>query len=156
MNHFEIVKSTELFRNVSDEDIHKIVALCSVKKHAKDSVIMEEGSAGEELYILPQGRVGIDVRIGEDVYRQRAYEVMQGDIFGELALFGHRRSARVRALEDVEILAIPCAPLKQLMRDVPRIGYYAMSNLSAILAERLVMANINMQDMMSKHHQIGA
>ena len=55
------------------------------------------------------------------------------------------REKSVRALEDVTILAIPCAPLKQLMRDVPRIGYYAMSNLSAILAERLVMANINMQ-----------
>ena len=28
-------------------------------------------------------------------------------------------------------------------------------NVSVILAERLVMANINMQDMMSRHHQIG-
>ncbi len=156
MDKFAIVKATELFRNVSDEDVSKIVALCTEKTFAKDAVIMEEGSAGEELYILPHGLVGVDVKVGENTYRQRAYEVMQGDVFGELALFGHRRSARVRALEDVTILAIPCAPLKQLMRDVPRIGYYAMSNLSAILAERLVMANINMQDMMSKHHQIGS
>ncbi len=156
MNQFDVIKATEMFRNVPDEDINKIAALCTEKRYAKDAVIMEEGSAGDELYILPHGLVGIDVRIGENVYRQRAYEVMQGDVFGELALFGHRRSARVRALEDVEILAIPCQPLKQLMRDVPRIGYYTMSNLSAILAERLVMANINMQDMMSKHHQIGA
>ncbi len=156
MNQFDVIKATEMFRNVPDEDINKIAALCTEKRYAKDAVIMEEGSAGDELYILPHGMVGIDVRIGENVYRQRAYEVMQGDVFGELALFGHRRSARVRALEDVEILAIPCQPLKQLMRDVPRIGYYTMSNLSAILAERLVMANINMQDMMSKHHQIGA
>lgn len=156
MNQFDVIKATEMFRNVPDEDINKIAALCTEKRFAKDAVIMEEGSAGDEMYILPRGLVGIDVRIGENVYRQRAYEVMQGDVFGELALFGHRRSARVRALEDVEILAIPCQPLKQLMRDVPRIGYYTMSNLCAILAERLVMANINMQDMMSKHHQIGA
>ena len=156
MNQFDIVKATELFRNVPDEDITKIVALCTEKHFANNDIIMEEGTTGEELYILPKGLVGVDVRLGENVYRQRAYEVMQGDIFGELALFGHKRSARVRALEDVTLLAIPCAPLKQLMRDVPRIGYYAMSNLSAILAERLVMANINMQDMMSKHHQIGA
>lgn len=97
MNQFEIIKATELFRNVSDGDVNKIVALCTEKTYAKDSVIMEEGSAGHEMYILTKGLVGIDVRI----------------------------------------------------------GYYAMSNLSAILAERLVMANINMLDMMSKHHQIG-
>ena len=92
MNQFDVIKATEMFRNVPDEDINKIAALCTEKRFAKDAVIMEEGSAGDEMYILPRGLVGIDVRIGENVYRQRAYEVMQGDVFGELALFGHRRS----------------------------------------------------------------
>jgi CRP-like cAMP-binding protein len=88
--------------------------------------------------------------VGDGVYRQRAYELMDGDVLGELALFGHRRSARVRALEDVTLLAIPCAEFKELLRELPRIGYYTMSNLSKILAERLVMANISMQDMMTR------
>ena len=75
MNQFDVIKATEMFRNVPDEDINKIAPLCTEKRYAKDAVIMEEGSAGDELYIPPH---------------------------------------------------------------------------------RLVMANINMQDMMSRHHQIGA
>lgn len=155
MDKFDTVKATQLFRNVPDEDMKKIVELCMEKKFSKDEVVLEEGSVGSEIYILSNGLVGVDVRLGEDIYRRSAYECTPGDVFGELALFGYKRSARVRVLEDVTLLAIPCAELTKLMRDTPRIGYYAMSNLSAILAERLMMANITMQDMMSKHHQIG-
>ena len=151
MDHFSTLKHAEIFRNMPDEDVAKIDALCVERKFAKEATIMEEGSEGTEFFILPGGRVGIDVRVGDGVYRQRAYELMDGDVLGELAIFGHRRSARVRALEDVKLLAIPCAEFKQLLREVPRIGYYTMSNLASILAERLVMANIGMQDMMSRH-----
>jgi len=39
---------------------------------------------------------------------------------------------------------------------VPRIGYYVISNLAAILAERLVTSNISIREMMSKHLHISA
>lgn len=156
MDYANALQTTDIFRNVPGEDLAKIAALCTERRFGKGEVIMEEGSVGTEIYVIPEGLVGIDVRIGENVYRQRSYEVTQGDVFGELALFGHKRTARVRALSDVVLLEIPCAGLQQLMREIPRIGYYVMNNLSRILAERLMMANITMQDLMSKHTQIGS
>jgi len=156
MDHQAVLRNAEIFRNVPEEDLAKIAALCREKAFARDAVILEEGSEGKELYVIPAGLVGIDVRVGENLYRQRSYEVTQGDVFGELALFGHRRTARVRALSDVVLLEIPCEALAQLMRDTPRIGYHVMHNLSRILAERLMMANLTMQEAVSRLTQIGA
>lgn len=150
MDHIETLRQSEIFRNMRDEDLAKVSDMCVERTYSKDQVIMDEGSAGDEFFILPGGRVSIDVRVGEGLYRHSVFEAMQGDVLGELSIFGHKRSARVRAIEDVTLLAIPCAAFKELLREVPRIGYYTMSNLASILAERLVMANISMQDMVSK------
>ncbi len=151
----QTLKATDIFRNVPDDELSKVADLCTEIKFAKGELIMEEGSEGLSLYVIPEGVVGIDVRVGENIYKQRAYEVTQGDVFGELALFGHKRTARVRALSDVTLLEIPCEGLRQTMRETPRIGYYVMHNLSRILAERLMMANITMQDVMARHHLVG-
>jgi len=155
MDSLQTLKSTDMFRNVPDEELAKVAELCKEVSFNKGDVIMEEGSEGLCLYVIPEGLVSIDVRVGDGIYRQRAYEVTQGDVFGELALFGHKRTARVRAQSDVRLLEVPIEPFRQLMKEVPRIGYYVMHNLSRILAERLMMANITMQDVMSRHHVVG-
>ena len=150
MDCFKSLKKIELFRHLPDDDLRKVSSLCHEKHYAKNERIMEEGEAGDEVFFIPKWLVGIDFRISEGNYIQRVYHVMKGEVFGELALFGHKRTARVTALEDIDLLFVSSQELKHLMRGQPRIGYMMLSNLCTILADRLMISNLTLREMMSK------
>lgn len=147
MDLMSALKQTELFRGMTDEELTRISSLCEQRQFAKGDRIMDEGEVGTEFFVIPQGLVGIDFKVGEGVYIQRAHHAANGDIFGELSIFGHKRSARVNALEDVTLLAIPIEGLRATMRELPRVGYQLMTNLARILAERLMTSNITLREM---------
>ena len=67
--------------------------------------IVRQGDAGNAMYVIQEGEVEV-VRLldGNSV---RLAVLSQGDIFGELSLFGNdKRSATVRALGDVRIITV--------------------------------------------------
>lgn len=147
MELMDALRQTELFRGMTDEELGRIGELCQQRKFAKGDRIMDEGEVGTEFYVIPQGLVGIDFKVSEGVYIQRAHHAVNGDIFGELSIFGHKRSARVNALEDVELLAVPIDGLRATLKEHPRIGYVLMTNLARILAERVMTSNMTLREM---------
>ncbi len=62
----------------------------------------------------------------------------RGDVIGEVGLFGQKRSADVDVVEDARLLRLTRKNLARLGRRYPRIATQVLSNLSEVLAERLV------------------
>ena len=87
MDHFKSLKKIDLFRHLTDDELKKVSSLCHEVHFPKNKRIIDEGVAGDEVYIIFKGLVGIDFRISEGNYIQQAYHAMQGEVFGELALF---------------------------------------------------------------------
>lgn len=67
--------------------------------------IIHQGDAGDCMYVIQEGEV--EVICSQDGNPVRLAVLGQGDIFGELSLFGdNKRSATVRALGDVRVVTV--------------------------------------------------
>jgi CRP/FNR family transcriptional regulator len=98
-----------------DQEMLLTIAGCSVNLlWCKDSIVFEEGSSGEALFIVLSGKVQIFEVI--DGVEKVVVDVEQGQYFGELSLLldaTHTKSARV--IEDAELLSIPKESFEELL-----------------------------------------
>ena len=75
------------------------------KVYEDGAVIIQQGEAGNCMYVIQDGEVEV-VRSFKD-NSVRLAVLGQGDIFGELSLFGNEpRSATVRALGDARVITV--------------------------------------------------
>ena len=96
------------------------------------SVIFEEGSPGDYLYVLPEGEVTVSIK-QTDVWQLRA-----GEIFGELASIDHRpRSATAIARTSVRAVRIDEARFVYMVQETPYFSLHVMR----VMAERLRALN---------------
>lgn len=142
-----LLAKCELFAGLDRQQLARIAALCREVKYARDREIFAEESAGTELYIIPAGRVGIELNLGPGGCHERITVVKDSEVFGELALLdGCRRSARAVALDDLELLVLDREALLGQMREDPRIGMVILSAFSRILARKLRDTNIALRN----------
>lgn len=142
-----VVAKLEIFQGLSAAEIDSLIALCREATYESGDVIFEEGTDGDELFIMPQGRVSVEIRLGGDVVTERIYQVRDNEAFGELALVdGYRRSARARAMENIRLLVLSRKDLLPLMNRQNHLGFVIMGNLSRILAAKLRDTNIALRN----------
>ena len=85
-----LLSRTELFRAVPREVIDELLPQFQVHEVPAQTVIVEQGQAGNELFVLDSGQV--DVTMGVGGHRRTLGRLGPGDFFGEMALL--RRSPR--------------------------------------------------------------
>ena len=123
---------------------------------APDAVILKEGEASCDLYLILSGVVrinmGVDIRPGQHL-ESGLMEMTHGDTFGELNLYCvSDRAASVVALSQTKVIRIDGARLTSFMDHYPELGYpvlrdffikhadmlrTAKERLSALYAEKL-------------------
>ena len=104
--------------------------------YANGDVIFEEGSLGEDVYIIKSGKVEVSQRVGDDNIPIASLE--EGDFFGEAApLTGEPRSATITAVTD---LSLRKRSLDDMFRDMENDRQF-MVNVCLRLANRLKDAN---------------
>lgn len=151
----EILKSTELFSGLSDEEIASLAAISRQDHYASGTIIFEEGGVGDDLFILPEGRVSIEIKIVQDTVTEQIYQARDNEVFGELALIdGHRRSARTRAMEDLNVVAMGSIALRTLMDSNHHMGYVIMGNLARIVSRKLRDTNLSLRNVLMQQKYI--
>lgn len=155
MNIPETLQATELFSGLSDEEINIVAAAGREASCKAGTVIFEEGAPGNDLYVLSGGRVAIEIRILNDTVTERIHQVKDNEIFGEFAMIdNHARSARTKALDDLEMIAVDCKRLRQSMNENHHLGYVIMSNLSRILARKVRDTNLSLRNSLMQQKYI--
>jgi CRP-like cAMP-binding protein len=126
-----------LFAGLDQASLESLEAFTFRKKFAPGEVIVEEGRTGNGLYIVLSGRVEV-VKGLTGPNPQVAAVLGSSEPFGEMALLGDwKRSASVRALEEVECLGMDrWAFLAHLNRE-PQLAVKMLQ----MLAERLAQTN---------------
>ncbi len=137
----ELLKKINLFENLSEHELEKILKICVKQTFAKGAVIFKEGEPGDRCYIITTGAVRISKfipNIGEE-----ALAVLKpGDYFGEMALIDNfPRSAHAIANDDVDVFAVNKTELDRLLISDRDLGYKLFWTFTRTLSKRLRETN---------------
>ncbi len=107
----------------------------------KGKTIIDQDDTGVRAYYIERGRVEILIKDKDGKHQLKVAEMGPGDLFGEMALITRgRRSATVRAIEDVTLTVIS---RDEVEGKIKRIEDQAIRKLINVLAERLRVATMN-------------
>jgi len=115
----ESLRTIPLFAAVSDEDLASIASLLIERRFPKNKTIVEEGLSGDYMYVIREGRVKVSKLSGDG--REKILEMLEaGAFFGEMSLLDSApRSASVKALTEVRILALARNDFLNVLRRSP-------------------------------------
>jgi len=135
------------FYDLTTPQLDMIATICSEVTPKKGTIIFEENSAGDELYIVASGEV--DILVNPSLVQSAQGEapprplsiatIRRGQTFGEIALVDQGlRSASARwAAKKTRLLVIPRERLIRLCDSYPEMGYFVMRNIAADLAFKI-------------------
>jgi CRP/FNR family transcriptional regulator, cyclic AMP receptor protein len=111
-----LLQRVPLFSELSGEDLEEISRVAVPRSYPKGVRVFHEGDHSDACYIVRSG----DLRVTREHPDGRAIALATlgpGDIFGELAMLdGEARSASVEALTECQLLALPAADVRRLLR----------------------------------------
>jgi CRP-like cAMP-binding protein len=116
------LRAIPLFSEVIDTDLEAITSQLIERRYAKDTVVVEEGLAGEYMYVIRTGRV--KVTKASDDGREKIMDFLEaGDFFGEMSLLDQApRSATVRTLEVSQLMALSRVAFLDLLTRSPSLS----------------------------------
>ena len=112
------LRTIPLFAVVDDEALAALADLLIERRIPKHQTIVEEGLAGDYMYVIRDGQVKVTKLSGDG--REKILELLgPGDFFGEMSLLDNaERSASVKSLTETRILALSRNDfLKELRRN---------------------------------------
>ena len=135
------LRRVPLFQQLSPEDLQRIASVATERWFEEGEALVREGEAGDELFVIVEGRVRVVHRADDGTERTlRTYG--EGDHIGELAVLRARpRVATVVADGgSVRTLVIGGEGLTAILRERPD----AAMAMLATLAERLSTADVSL------------
>jgi len=146
----ERLQQVTLFRSVPRDTLEKVAARCQAMDQPAGRVIIEEGSFGDNLYVILDGAVKVHK---EDFYggKEVITTLHVGDHFGEVALFDENpRSAAVTTIKPSRLLYLSRDDLRDLMQEDPELAASIYENLIGDLCNRLRETNEHLIYLMGK------
>ena len=128
-----LILGTELFAELDEADLDRVVASIRPLQLRRGDVIITEGAEPEHLYVVEEGRIAITSK--SDDGRESVFALMErGDLFGEMGLLdGLGRSAEARALEPSQVMEIPFPPVRAVFEARPELLWGVVALLTARL-----------------------
>ncbi|MFQ6014281.1 MAG: cyclic nucleotide-binding domain-containing protein [Anaerolineae bacterium] len=143
----ELFRQVEIFRDLTDEHLAQVVGICEERTYSPGTLIFEEDSEGDELYIIESGLV--EIKVNPELLGVKPSSspgpttvavLRPGQIFGEIALVdeGRRSAAAVCGEEeDTTLLVLDRDEFIALCEKDPSLGYRVMRNIAADLANKI-------------------
>ena len=157
MTDVDLLKKITLFQDLEENEIQQVLNLAVPQTVPAGAVIIQEGDAGDSMYILCQGEVEITKRLGlvldEETPNERIIirlKAEEGVCFGEMSLLENEpRSATVTALTDCFLMEMGREDFLNLIRQNSDMGCKILLRLSQMLSKYLRKTNQDMVKMTS-------
>ncbi|GAB4532396.1 MAG: cyclic nucleotide-binding domain-containing protein [Anaerolineales bacterium] len=148
MNTKSLLRNTELFAGLTDEELDQVVRICQKRTYQQGEVITSQGAPGDALYLVLDGFAEVILVTPGDAADQVIVHLGSGQVIGEMALIDKGpRSATVRANTTPTVIeVITQDDFERLCEENTRIGYLVMRNLAADLSFKLRHKNLTSQD----------
>ena len=99
------LEKVKLFRYLTPQEISWLLVKWRPKEIPEGSIIIKEGTTGDEMYLIETGRVEIYLIRGDVVLLLT--ELQESSFFGEMSILTDKpRSATVKAKTDVRLLVL--------------------------------------------------
>ncbi len=126
-----VLRQQTLFACLSDAHCDTLLARAKQARFGRGERIIEQGHAGDSMFLLLRGEADVLVRHHDTP--ARVASLRAGDCFGEMSLLtGEKRSATVIARTDCDILEIARPHLAEVLQHQPEL----LERLSELLARR--------------------
>lgn len=138
MNLVQLMKQVELFRGLNDQQLELLSRICREERYPRGKVIVEQGTAGDRMFIIGSGQVEVRVQISDGTSYAAVY-LGRGQVFGEMALIdAAKRSATVLAADpETVVYSLPNDQFSALCESNTGIGYVMMRNMAQDLSFKL-------------------
>ena len=157
MTDVDLLKKITLFQDLEENEIQQVLNLAVPQTVPAGAVIIQEGDAGDSMYILCQGEVEITKRLGlvldEETPNERIIirlKAEEGVCFGEMSLLENEpRSATVTALTDCFLMEMGREDFLNLIKHDSDMGCKILLRLAQMLSKYLRKTNQDMVKMTS-------
>jgi small-conductance mechanosensitive channel/CRP-like cAMP-binding protein len=127
-----VIEASDVFRPLSPVERETLAAGARLLRFNGGETVVREGDAGESMFLLAEGRVGVSAH-GRSDESQRVALLESGSAFGEISLLtGAPRLATVRTLEESVLVEIDKATLAPILEKNPSL----VDELDAVVQER--------------------
>jgi anion transporter len=133
-----LLREVDLFAGLDRVTLARLAAHLEPQVHAAPSIIFRQGDAGDALYILVSGTVGVYTTDKTGTVETLVRVLSAGEPFGEMALLSSiPRSATIKVESDCEILRLNRSAFVDLVREQPSVALAIAATLSRRLADML-------------------
>ena len=124
------LRALPLFSEVAEEDLRRLAGHLIERRFPRDATLIQEGQPGDYMYVLREGRVKVTKLSGAG--REKILEILtEGAFFGEMALLDPPdRSASVKSLDPVRVLALSRHGFLQALERSPGLAMAVIRELS--------------------------
>ena len=125
-----LLDTTDLFAALPADVVAGLQEQAETRRYARNEVLVHQGDAADELFVIEKGRVAIAQRSSDG--RESVVAVLEaGEMFGEMPLFDAApRSADARALVDSSVLVLRYEPVRAVLRARPELLWVVVRLLS--------------------------
>lgn len=147
MNLKEELRGAVVFKELTDDEIEKIVPLCVVEEHPAGTELYKEGDSADKLYIVKKGKTALDLKNTMSPYDPPARMIVDmigpGETMGWSALVEpHIFTLSCKCAEDCILISISGPGLKELIGRECQIGLKVMTAIAKIIAVRLTHTRV--------------
>lgn len=134
----EYLQSHALFGGVATDDLAMIIPRLRAESYAPGDYVVREGENGSVMYFIRRGTAEVLKATAGADEPVRLAVLHEGDTFGEMELVDvQSRSASVRALEPLTVLALSSEDLFDIFREHESAFIIIVMNIAREISRRL-------------------
>lgn len=137
MDKLEVLRKSELFRELNDEQLGILAGMCTSQVFEPGAIICRQDSKQDKIYVIEDGLVAIILEVGPLSQRQ-VQAASNFEVIGWSALIApYISTATAKAMEKTKVLVFDAYEMGRLFRTKPDIMYKVGSAVACVVAKRL-------------------
>ncbi len=129
----DLLRQVDIFTPLTRQQLESLSEGLVPKFFGRGEVLVKQGDEGESFYVIEQGRVEVLLASEEGGVEASVAVLGPRDFFGEMSLLaGDRRTATVKAIEDVRIVIIDKEAFARIILEHPEVA----AEMAAIYYQR--------------------
>ncbi len=141
------LEAVPAFEGLSKRELITVERSIHLRSYRAGETIFNEDTPGAAMYIIHTGEVAITKDVGDTTPLELA-RIGELTFFGEIALIDETpRTAGAVAVRDSQLLAFGKSDLEIIVERNPSLAVKIITNISRLLAKRLIKSNENQQSM---------